>query len=221
MRSPRGSSLNTSSLNSFLSNFVYITFALFLFVMFSIAPVSSVFFNRAKTLFHRLESCIRDYRLPTACNIGLITEFKNKAMEAVKLAINLGCAETQNAIAITAEKKHHSYAQLLRSAFQLSSLLQSDGRDTVDRVGTNGHHDSGEEGFIGLSKVIWSLQILCDLLLPQTLFPIHLTGSFDLGLGFRVLSDHNLSWYQCPERIGSSNNYVRLNYTTLEVPKSG
>ena len=80
----------------------------------------------------------------------LITELKNEAMEAVKLAINLDCAEAQNAIAITAEQEHHSYAQLLRSAFQLSTLLQTDGGDTS---GLNGHHDNGEEGFIGLSKV--------------------------------------------------------------------
>ncbi|CAM6018214.1 unnamed protein product [Sphagnum balticum] len=68
-------------------------------------------------------------------------------MEVVKLSIKLGSPEEQRAIAITADGKHHSYGQLLQSAFKLSSsLLQSAQPCTRDAT-------SDDDGQLAASRV--------------------------------------------------------------------
>ncbi|CAK9194397.1 unnamed protein product [Sphagnum jensenii] len=67
-------------------------------------------------------------------------------MEVVKLSIKLGSPEEQRAIAITADGKHHSYGQLLQSAFKLSSSLLQSAQPTRDAT-------SDDDGQLAASRV--------------------------------------------------------------------
>ncbi|CAK9252124.1 unnamed protein product [Sphagnum jensenii] len=67
-------------------------------------------------------------------------------MEVVKLSIKLGSPEEQRAIAITADGKHHSYGQLLQSAFKLSSSLLQSAQPTRDAT-------SADDGQLAASRV--------------------------------------------------------------------
>ncbi len=93
---------------------------------------------------------------------------KEEAMEVVKLSIKLGSPEEQRAIAITADGKHHSYGQLLQSAFKLSSsLLQSAQPCTRDatsdddgQLAASVHVDAAAAG---VAKLVPKVNLLASL----------------------------------------------------------
>lgn len=56
---------------------------------------------------------------------GICVESGNEPLEVLKLRVNLSTQEARRALAISDNRKNHSYGEILQSSFQLSSLLQT------------------------------------------------------------------------------------------------
>jgi hypothetical protein len=98
---------------------------------------------------------------------GVEFQKKEEAMEVVKLSIKLGSPEEQRAIAITADGKHHSYGQLLQSAFKLSSSLLQSAQPTRDatsdddgQLAASVHADGAAAG---VAKLVPKVNLLASL----------------------------------------------------------